>query len=123
MEIAERYPSRACFRAQQTAELALKAALIALAGDHPGTHVADVLVSELTDLGTDVPAEVIETANRLDLFYTGSRYPDALAGADPLKVLQADDAEAAAARARTVCDFVEKLSYSAEEESQRSTPS
>ncbi len=105
LEVAERYPSRACFRAQQSAELALKAALIAVADDHPRTHVGDVLVSELRDVGVDLPADVVESANRLDPFYIGSRHPDALAGADPLQVLQSADAVAAAERTRTVCDF------------------
>lgn len=98
-EIAERFPSRACFHAQQAAELALKAALIAVADDHPRTRVADVLVGELVDLGIDVPVDVAEAANRLDLFYMGSRYPDALVGADPLKVLQS------ACPSGNVCDW------------------
>ncbi len=122
-EIADRFPSRACFHAQQAAELALKAALIAVADDHPRTHIGDVLVGELADLGIDVPTAVVEAANRLDLFYMGSRYPDALAGADPLKVLQADDAEAAGARAGTVCEFAAMLLETAEAESKNSSSS
>jgi len=42
-----RYPSRACFHAQQAAELALKALLIALTDDHPRSHIGDVLIREL----------------------------------------------------------------------------
>jgi len=42
-----RYPSRACFRAQQAAQLALKALLIALTDDHPRSHIGDVLIREL----------------------------------------------------------------------------
>jgi len=46
-EISGRYPSRACFHAQQAAELALKALLIALTDDHPRSHIGDVLIREL----------------------------------------------------------------------------
>ncbi len=46
-----------------------------------------------------MPPDVTESANRFDLFHMGSRYPDALAEADALKVLQVDDAKAAGARA------------------------
>lgn len=108
-EIAERYPSRACFHAQQTAEMGLKAALIAIADDHPRTHIGDLLIRELQGLGENVPADVIGAANRLDLFYTGSRYPDALGGADPRKVLQTVDATGAVAEAQLVYDFAAAL--------------
>ena len=108
-DIAERYPSRACFHAQQAAEMALKAALIAFADDHPRTHVGDQLVQELQALGETIPPEVVAAANRLDLFYTGSRYPDALGGADPRKVLQLRDAETASVDARQVYEFSQRL--------------
>ncbi len=104
-EIAERYAARACFHAQQSAEMALKAVLIALADDHPRTHVGDGLVRELEALGEIVPPEIIAAANRLDLYYTGSRYPDALGGADPRKVLGTVDALAAADQAADVVAF------------------
>ncbi len=104
-EIAAKYASRACFHAQQSAEMALKAALIAVTDDHPRTHIGDGLVRELEALGEHVPADVASAANRLDLFYTGSRYPDALGGADPRKVLVEADARAAVDRARTVYAF------------------
>lgn len=108
-EIAQRYPSRACFHAQQAAEMSLKAALIAVADDHPRTHIGDLLIRELQGLGEDVPDDVAGAANRLDLFYTGSRYPDALGGADPRKVLQAIDASGAVAQAQRVYDFAAAL--------------
>ncbi len=108
-DISQRYPSRACFHAQQAAEMAMKGVLIALADDHPRTHVAEGLLRELEELGEKVPDDVVRSANRLDLFYTGSRYPDALGGADPRKVLQVVDADGAVAHAQTVYDFAAAL--------------
>ena len=108
-ELAERFPSRACFHAQQAAELVLKAALIALADDHPRAHTGGVLIGEIEALGREVPVQVAAAANRLDLFYMGSRYPDALGGADPSKVLQKSDAALAIEQARRVFDFAAEL--------------
>jgi len=107
-EVVERFPSRACFHSQQAAELALKATLIALSDDHPRSHVGEMLTNEISSLGVSVPPGVITAANRLDLFYIGSRYPDALGGADPSKVLQPGDAADAIALAQTVYDFAER---------------
>ena len=104
-EIAPRYAARSCFHAQQSAEMSLKAALIALADDHPRTHIAGSLVREIETLGETVSAEVALAANKLDLFYTGSRYPDALGGADPRKVLGETDARAAIVQAESVAEF------------------
>jgi HEPN domain-containing protein len=108
-EIADRFPSRACFHAQQAVELALKAALIALTDDHPRAHVGGILIEELRRVGCDVPEEIATAANRLDLFYMGSRYPDALGGADPSKVLQVSDAELALEQARRVFAFARNV--------------
>ncbi len=43
-DLALRFASRSCFHAQQASEMALKAALFALADDHPQTHVGEQLV-------------------------------------------------------------------------------
>jgi HEPN domain-containing protein len=107
--IVVRFPTRACFHAQQSAELALKAALIALADDHPRTHVGDQLVRELEALGETVPDDVARATARLDLFYVSSRYPDALGGADPLRVIGESDARDAVARAVRVVSYATEL--------------
>lgn len=104
-EIAVRFPSRSCFHAQQSSELALKAALIALADDHPRTHVGGELVHELETLGESVPPDVARAASRLDLYYISSRYPDALGGADPLRVLDETDARSAVDQAERVVSY------------------
>jgi len=106
-EIAGRYASRACFHAQQSAEMALKGLLIALADDHPRTHIGDGLVRELEALGEVVPPGIIAAAN-----------PDALGGADPRKVLVSADALVAADRAAEVVAFaaaaIERVAGSSE---------
>lgn len=108
-DIATRFPARACFHAQQASEFALKAALIAVSDDHQRTHVADALAADLVRLGESVPNDVIVAANRLDLYYMGSRYPDALGGGDPLKVLQESDANSAIDQAKLVVTFCANL--------------
>lgn len=108
-EISESFAARACFHAQQCSEFALKGALIALAGDHPRTHVGAALLGEIADLGGSIPDDIAVAANKLDLFYVGSRYPDALGGADPRKVLTSDDARNAIYIARLVLEFATEL--------------
>ncbi len=44
-------------------------------------------------------------AARLDLFYISSRYPDALGGADPLRVLDETDAKSAVDQAKRVVSY------------------
>lgn len=108
-EVAPRYPSLACFHAQQASELALKAALIALADDHPRTHVGGTLIDELRALGELVPDDVAIGASRLDLFYLNARYPDSLGGADPRRVLSEADATAALVPSRLVLTYAESI--------------
>ena len=108
-ELSGRFPSRACFHAQQAAELVLKAALIALTDDHPRAHTGGILIEEIKQSGSEVPEHISSAANRLDLFSMGSRYPDALGGADPSKVLQESDAVLAVVQARSVFDYAVDL--------------
>ena len=61
--------------------MALKTALIAVSDDHPRTHVGEHLIRELVGLGEAVSKEIMDAADRLDMHYMGSRYPDALGGA------------------------------------------
>ena len=119
-ELTDRFPSRACFHAQQAAELVLKAALIALTDDHPRAHTGGILIQEIEQTGRDVPAHIASAANRLDLFYMGSRYPDALGGADPSKVIQRSDAVLAIEQARSVYEFAADLVRDLENESAHS---
>lgn len=67
------------------------------------------LVREIEALGEIVPSDVAQAANKLDLFYTGSRYPDALGGADPRKVLREADARGAIVQAGSIAEFARTM--------------
>ncbi|GEM_PF-6108053 len=80
----------------------------ARAGDVARTHVADELLAELSDLGKPAPSDVAEVARALDRFYMTTRYPDALAGANPLHVYRAADAHLAKQWATQILTYVER---------------
>ncbi len=103
--IAKGFPARAAFHAQQSAEMALKAILVAISDDHPTTHASSQLVRELRTLSFEVPDDVASAGSSLDLYYLVSRYPDAVGDADPLDLVSADDVALALKRARCVVDF------------------
>ena len=101
-ELAARMPNVACFHAQQAAEKSLKAWLVALSGDVAREHMMQNLLTELDGLGVPIPIELTEDALALGKFYTTTRYPDALGGADPRTAFLATEANDAVARAKRV---------------------
>ncbi len=56
-----------CFHAQQASEKALKAMLTQIQGDVVPTHVAQVLLGALAELGEPAPPDVVAAANALCL--------------------------------------------------------
>ena len=88
-------PNAACFHAQQAAEKALKAALVAAADDVPRVHAVTSLLDELGGCDVTVDAAVREAASVLDRYYAPTRYPDALGGVDPERVFLERDAREA----------------------------
>lgn len=84
----------ACFYAQQSAEKAFKAILIAVDNSVSRTHTLGRLVQE-TSVFLTLPDDV-SAVRRLDLFYLPTRYPDSLPdGSTPADVFtesQAQDA-------------------------------
>ena len=98
----QRYDA-ACFTAQQTAEKALKAVLIWLAGDKPRTHVIAELLKQV-GAHQDLPPE-LRDLRMLDTFYVSSRYPDALGGASPTSTFVHSQAESAVMLAAAAVDF------------------
>ncbi len=90
LALASQAPARAeilyddlCFDAQQAAEKAVKAVLVAQRHDIPRTHNLGELFDLVQRLGIVVPLEVAE-ARRLTRYAVGARYPlfgeDASAG-------------------------------------------
>ena len=103
--IATKFTARAAFHAQQSAEMALKAVLVAATDDHPTTQSSSELVRELRSLPFPIPDTVAAAGASLDLYYLASRYPDAVGDADPLDLVSSEDVVLALGRARQVVDF------------------
>ena len=64
-----------CFDAQQAAEKAIKALLIARGVEFPYVHDMGLLLTLLEDAGESVP-EAVREAERLNPYATTTRYPD-----------------------------------------------
>ncbi|MDA8094915.1 MAG: HEPN domain-containing protein [Betaproteobacteria bacterium] len=92
-----------CFHAQQCAEKAIKGLLVAR-GTLPKTHAIVRLAKELPERN-----EVIRRAERLDRYYVGTRYPDALPeGASADDVYDRDDAADAIGSAEGLLDLLSR---------------
>lgn len=95
----------ACFKAQQAAEMAVKALLLGL-GQPARGHSVLALLRQIANLQIAVPAALFETAQRLDRLYIPPRYPNAHPTGSPFEFYNAADAQQAIADARQVLDFV-----------------
>ena len=104
-ELAPRMPNVACFHAQQCSEKALKAMLVAAAGDVARSHLSDRLLGEARELKIEIPAVVVDDVQALDKFYITPRYPDALGGSDIRTAFKTDEALGAIERAKRVLAF------------------
>ena len=93
----------AAFAAQQSAEKAVKAFILALGGEPWGHSITGLL--EALPGSVSPPAEVIETANRLDKHYIPTRYPNGFSEGYPGKFYTRGEAEGAIADGRKVLDF------------------
>ena len=103
-ELTARMPNVACFHAQQAAEKALEAWLVALSGDIAREQLMQNLLAELVALGVAISKELNQDALALGKFYVTTRYPDALGGADPRTAFLASEAEDAVGRATRVVE-------------------
>lgn len=91
------------FAAQQGAEKALKAVILA----HGGQPWGHSLVGLLESFPREVPPteEVIEAASRLDKHYIPARYPNGLAAGFPGKLYTKGEAEAAISDGTIITEF------------------
>ena len=103
------------FHAQQAAQKAVKAAMLAQRGAWRRTHSAVHLLQELVEAGVEVPDAVLTAARRLDVHYVDSRYPNGVGGA-PDAFFDEQIAVEAIAMARDVIDFAQTLATEAEGE-------
>ena len=99
--------SWACFKAEQAAQLALKALLIGQGVEAFGHSTRD-LVERVRRLGVEVPGEIETAARGLERHYIPSRYPDAYPSGSPYQFYDRGDAERALGQAQKVLAFVEE---------------
>lgn len=95
----------ACFKAQQAAEMAVKALLLGL-GQPARGHSILALLRQVANLQIVVATSLLESAQRLDRFYIPTRYPNAHPMGSPFEFYNAGDAQQAVVDARQVIDFV-----------------
>jgi HEPN domain-containing protein len=96
----------ACFAAHQTAEKAVKALLISLAGEgwgHSITRLLDDVNQRLT-----VSEELVASAKRLDKHYIPTRYPNGFDAGAPRDYYTAEEARQAIEDAQSIYDFCEQ---------------
>lgn len=98
--------SAVCFHAQQAAEKAIKAILLAKLGKVPRDHS----VLRLAEMSGDKELFELhkEELEFLDMFYVPTRYPDALPGSLPEGLPNKEDAGKAAFSAKKVVEFIKR---------------
>jgi HEPN domain-containing protein len=93
--------SHCCFAAQQAAEKALTALALKKGFDSVRSHSITEIAKAL-----GVDGEVERMAKRLDLYYIGSRYPDAFPSGAPFEFFEPDQADEALEFASRILDAV-----------------
>jgi len=96
----------AAFHAQQGAEKALKALLLAKGSLWPRTPSSIALIEVLRHAGVSVPSELDTLARKLDAHYIESRYPNA-AGCPPERFYDKTIAAEAIQAQAAILSFVE----------------
>ncbi len=79
----------ACFKSQQSAEVAVKGYVRATREYVTGHSLMKLLVA----VGSEVPAEIVDCGRELDKVYIPSRYPDAYDAGAPMDYYRTSDAE------------------------------
>ena len=93
----------ACYAAQQVAEKAIKALILASGKVVPKIHSLDRLINFLKDLKFKTDSIEISARN-LDKFYISTRYPGQYGG--PEGLYDKEDAQSAIKEAETILKFV-----------------
>jgi len=106
MDIENGFYEWACFSAQQAAEKALKAVYLRNNQEGWGHSVAGLLRNLPA---AAKPAELNETAARLDRFYIPTRYANGFDAGAPKDYFFITDAEAALKHARDIISFCKSL--------------
>lgn len=97
--------SDACFMAEQTAQVALKAFLYFSGERFINLHSVTELVKSSAQFNNGFMS-LLDSGSKLDQYYIPTRYPDALAGgAIPAEVYKKEQAEEAVEIAEEILDF------------------
>ncbi|MDQ3458109.1 MAG: HEPN domain-containing protein [Deinococcota bacterium] len=96
----------ACFKAQQAGEYALKSLLRGL-GQAAHGHVLRRLLATLASAGISLPSELLDAAQKLDLHYIPTRYPDAYPEGSPHEYYNHRTAEEATGAAHQIVTWVQ----------------
>ncbi|QDA32581.1 HEPN domain-containing protein [Thermococcus indicus] len=107
-DLEEGYYEWASFKAQQAAELAVKALLRGL-GYAPIGHSITRLLRELRAEGFSIPREILSMAMELDRNYIAPRYPDAYPEGAPFEYYSEDVAGELISYAEEIIEFVRGL--------------
>ena len=102
-----------CFKAQQSAEFALKA-LVRGAGRFMAGHSTLKLYEVLRDAGFELPEQLPKWCRELDRHYIPPRYPDAYPAGSPFEYYDCDTAEQAVILAERVVRYAEEVVAGAE---------
>ncbi len=100
--------SWACFKFQQSAELALKSLLRGF-GKHSTSHSLLKLLNEIESLGIDVNEKIKSSARILDANYIPPRYPDAYPAGSPHEYYDKESADKSKKSAELIRKFVEEI--------------
>jgi HEPN domain-containing protein len=96
----------ACFAAHQAAEKAVKALILYRGGEGWGHAITRLLVDLRHQL--PVPAELLETAQRLDKHYIPTRYPNGFDIGAPRDYYTEGEAEQAIQDAQRIYNFCQQ---------------
>ena len=100
----------ACFQSQQAAEKALKSFLYVSGADPERLHSVYRLLRACAELNSEF--EQLVDAGSLDQYYVPTRYPNGLPDSVPHDFYTREAAEQCQSLARSVIEFVERLSKS-----------
>jgi len=98
----------ACFKAQQAAEMAVKALLHGLGLPAYGHSISKLLIN-LRSKGLQVSNDIINLAKSLDKYYIPTRYPNAWVEGTPYDYYTVEDAESAIRYAKSIIEWVEEV--------------
>ncbi|ALV63883.1 hypothetical protein ADU37_CDS21860 [Thermococcus sp. 2319x1] len=105
-DLKEGYYEWASFKAQQAAELAVKAILRGI-GFAPIGHSITRLLRDLSENNIKVPKEILYFAMELDRNYIAPRYPDAYPEGSPFEYYSEDIAKELIEYAEKIIKFIE----------------